>query len=78
MEPRVIAQVCWGLSVTHRLLYYAGVSAASALPHLTRTPTDPTSCPSLTAESRKFRTDTRSYINFRSFRNSFNLCEVST
>lgn len=61
MEPRVIvkqiAQVCRGLSVTHRLLYYAEVSAVSALPHLTRTPTDPTSCPSPTAENRKFRID---------------------
>jgi len=54
---KLIAFVCRGLSVTHRPLYYAEVSAVSALPHLTHTPTDPTSCPSPIAESRKFRTD---------------------
>jgi len=54
---KLIAFVCRGLSVTHHLLYYAEVSAVSVLLHLTHTPTDPASCPSPIAESRKFRTD---------------------
>lgn len=63
-----IARVRRGLSVTHRPLYYAGVFVVSALPHLTRTSTDPASCPLPIAESRKFRTDALGSATIRIFK----------